>query len=182
MCSNSKNIGANGNTMEQTSEFEKKQNLTGYEVVKEGINTNTGESGATSNNEHATAYVNHSGSGNMVKTEENIHTNGSCMQNKERLWKITAAAQLSQQASFASRLRFEKQSKHIGVKVLCHNMAKAVMQFWNSIEHHLLNDDRNCVDGSVSSLNIDSSEASRDKRSYCEMVLVIYFVLLLSYF
>jgi len=82
MCSNSKNIGANGNTMEQTSEFEKKLNLTGYEVVKEGINTNTGESGATLNNEHATAYVNHSGSGNIVKSEENIHTNGSCMQNK----------------------------------------------------------------------------------------------------
>ncbi|QCE11560.1 E1A-binding protein [Vigna unguiculata] len=289
MCSNSKNIGANGNTMEQTSEFEKKLNLTGYEVVKEGINTNTGESGATLNNEHATAYVNHSGSGNIVKSEENIHTNGSCMQNKvkdssnikglphnescisnadkeergvpmdqanciredncerlkvpmdvsistpqiapvekvtttasecqpcsthnlripdkahedsileeakiievkrkriaelslrtlpsqihrkshwgfvleemtwlandfaqERLWKITAAAQLSQQASFASRLRFEKQSKHLGVKILSHNMAKAVMQFWNSIELQLLN------------------EASRDKRSNSEMVL-----------
>lgn len=81
VCSNSKNIGANGNTMEQTSEFEKKLNLTGSGVVKERINTNAGEIAATSNIEHATAYANHSGSGSMVKSEENIHTNGSCMQN-----------------------------------------------------------------------------------------------------
>ncbi|KAK7373646.1 hypothetical protein VNO80_07061 [Phaseolus coccineus] len=305
VCSNSKNIGANGNTMEQSSEFEKKLNLTGGRVVKERINTNTGENGATSNNEHATVYANHSGSGSMVKSEENIHTNGSCMQNKvkdssnikglhhnesfisnadkeesgvlmdhpnciredncerlkvpmdvsisttqiapvekittaasecqssnthnlklpdkahedsileeakiievkrkriaelsvrtlpsqidrkshwgfvleemtwlandfaqERLWKITAAAQLSQQASFTSRLRLEKQSKHLGVKILSHNMAKAVMQFWNSIELPLVNNDHNSIDGSVSSLNIDSNEASRDRRSNFEM-------------
>lgn len=82
MCSNSKNIGANGNTMEQTSVFEKKLNLTGNGVVKERINTITGENCATSNNEHATACANDSGSVSIVKSEENIHTNGSCVPNK----------------------------------------------------------------------------------------------------
>ena len=61
--------------MEQTSEFEQKLYLTGCGVVKERSNTNAGESGVTSNNEHATGYENHSGSGNMVKSEEGIHTN-----------------------------------------------------------------------------------------------------------
>ncbi|TKY66125.1 Chromatin modification-related protein EAF1 A [Spatholobus suberectus] len=309
MCSNAKNIDANGNTMEQTSEFEKKLNLTGCGVVKERSKTNTGESGATANNEHAAGYKNNSVSGNMVKSEEDIHTNSSCMQNKvkdssnikglhhnessisnadkeesvvlmdhpnciredscercqvpmdvsisttqtalvekvtptvpdcqpcsthnmkladkahedsileeakiievkrkriaelsvhtlpsqihrkshwgfvleemtwlandfaqERLWKITAAAQLSHQAFFTSRLRFEKQSKHLGVKILSHNMAKAVMQFWHSIELLLDNDvpDHNCIDGSVESGNIDSNVASGDKRSNSETVL-----------
>ncbi|KAK7395387.1 hypothetical protein VNO78_15943 [Psophocarpus tetragonolobus] len=307
MCSNANNIDSNGNTMEQTSEFEKKLNLSGRGVLKERSNTDNGESGATSNNEHATGHENHSGSGNMVKSERNIHINSSCMQNKlkdssnikgldhnessisnadkeesvvlvdhpncmggdkcerlkvpmdmsisttqtapvekvattvsdcqpcstlnvkladkadedsileeakiievkrkriaelsvrtlptqihrkshwgfvleemtwlandfaqERLWKITAAAQLSHQASFTSRLRFEKQSKHLGVKILSHNMAKAVMQFWNSIELLLGNEvpDNNCIDGSVESRNIDSNEASVDKRGNSEM-------------
>ncbi|XP_028214142.1 chromatin modification-related protein EAF1 B-like isoform X3 [Glycine soja] len=307
MCSNAKNIDANKNTVEQTSEFEQKLYLTGCGVVKERSNTNAGESGVTSNNEHATGYENHSGSGNMVKSEEGIHTNSLGMQNKvkdssnikgphhnessvsnadkeksvglmghpnciredncerlkvpmdvsisttqtapvekvattasdcqpcsthnlkladkahedsileeakiievkrkriaelsvrtlssqihrksrwgfvleemtwlandfaqERLWKITAAAQLSHQATFTSRLRFEKQSKHLGVKILSHNLAKAVMQFWNSIELLLDNDvpDCNCIDDSVESGNIDSNEASGDKRSNSKM-------------
>nr|KYP63473.1 Helicase SRCAP [Cajanus cajan] len=67
---------------------------------------------------------------------------------QERLWKISAAAQLSHQASCTSRLRFEKQNKHLGVKTLSHNMAKAVMQFWHSIELLLDNDvpDHKCID------------------------------------
>lgn len=90
---------------------------------------------------------------------------------------------MSHQATFTSRLRFEKQSKHLGVKILSHNLAKAVMQFWNSIELLLDNDvpDCNCIDDSVESGNIDSNEASGDKRSNSKMVLVIYSVLLLSH-
>ncbi|RZC00320.1 Chromatin modification-related protein EAF1 A isoform B [Glycine soja] len=313
MCSNTKNIDANGNTVEQTSEFDQKLNLTGCGVVKESSNTNAGESGVTSNNQHATGYENHFGSGNMVKSEEDIHINSSGMLNKvkdspnikglhnngssisnadkeksvglmdhpncimedscerlqvpmdvsfsttqtapvekvttttasdcqpcsthnlklpdkaledsileeakiievkrkriaelsvrtlpsqihrkshwgfvleemtwlandfaqERLWKITAAAQLSHQASFTSRLRFEKQSEHLGVKILSHNMAKAVMQFWNSIELLLDNDvpGRNCIDGSVESGNIDSDEASGNRRSNSKMATSKY--------
>ncbi|XP_020218821.1 chromatin modification-related protein EAF1 B isoform X2 [Cajanus cajan] len=302
MCSNAKNIDENGNTMEQTSEFEK-LNLTSCGVVKERNKTNTG---ATTNNEHHAGYKSHPGGGNMIKSEEDIHIDSSCMQNKaedssnvkglhhsessisnadregsvvlmdhpnriredscerrkdvsisttqtalvekvttttsncqpssthslkladkahedsileeakiievkrkriaelsvctfpsqirrkshwgfvleemawlandfaqERLWKISAAAQLSHQASCTSRLRFEKQNKHLGVKTLSHNMAKAVMQFWHSIELLLDNDvpDHKCIDGSVESGNIDSNVATGDKRSNSEMEL-----------
>ena len=90
---------------------------------------------------------------------------------------MTAAAQLCHQASFTSRLRFEKQNKHLGMKILSHNMAKAVMQFWQSAELHLDNDgpEHNCIGGSVESGKVDSSEASVDKRRNSDMVLVIYY-------
>ncbi|XP_061353506.1 chromatin modification-related protein EAF1 B-like isoform X2 [Gastrolobium bilobum] len=308
MCTITKNVDANGNAMEQTSEFEKKLYLTGCEVVKEKSKINTGESDGTVNNELTAGYQKHSGSGSMVKIEEDIHTNSSCMQNvvkdssnskglhhndstiskadkeenvvlvdrsnsiredggerlqvpsdvslsatlhtalvekvttvasdcqpcsmhqlkladkahedsileeariievkrkriaqlsvrtlptqihqmshwgfvleemawlandfaQERLWKITAAAKLCHQASFTSRLRFEKQNKHLGMKILSHNMAKAVMQFWHSVELLLDNDvpDRNCIGGSVESGKVVSIEASGDMRRNFDM-------------
>ncbi|KAK7318777.1 hypothetical protein RJT34_03484 [Clitoria ternatea] len=57
------------------------------------------------------------------------------------------------------KIRFEKQSKNHRVKILAHNMAKAVMQFWHSIELLLDND--------VPDYNgkIDSSEESGHKRN-----------------
>ncbi|KAI4356403.1 hypothetical protein L6164_000428 [Bauhinia variegata] len=79
MCTNTKNVDANGSTMEQTSEFDKKLNLTGSEVVKERNKTNAGESGATVNNEHDTGYQNHSGNCNVGKTGEDMHNNSSSM-------------------------------------------------------------------------------------------------------
>ncbi|KAL2336842.1 hypothetical protein Fmac_011288 [Flemingia macrophylla] len=304
MCSNAGNVDANGNTMEETSEFEM-LNLTGCGVVKDRSKTNTG---ATTTNEYRASYENHS-DGNMVKSEEDVHINSSCMQNKaedssnikglhhnessisnadkegsfvridhpncikdnncerlkdmsisttktalvekvtttasscqpcsthnlkladkahedsileeaktievkrkriaelsvrtlpsqicrkshwgfvleemawlandfaqERLWKISAAAQLSHQASFTSRLRFEKQNKHLGVKTLSHNIAKAVMQFWHSIELLLDNDvpDHKCIDGLVESGNFDTNVASGDKLKNSEMETIKY--------
>ncbi|GAU18248.1 hypothetical protein TSUD_175900 [Trifolium subterraneum] len=90
---------------------------------------------------------------------------------QERLWKTTAAAQLCHQASFTSRLKFEKQNKNLEMKILCHSMAKAVMQFWHSVELLLDNDvpDHNCIGGAVESEKVDSNEASRDKRKNSEM-------------
>lgn len=89
---------------------------------------------------------------------------------QERLWKTTAAAQLCHQASFTSRLRFEKQNKNLEMKILSHTMAKAVMQFWHSVE--LLLDknvpDHNCIGVSVEHEKVDSNEASRDKRKNSE--------------
>lgn len=91
---------------------------------------------------------------------------------QERLWKTTAAAQLCHQASFTSRLRFEMQNKNLEMKMLSHTMAKAVMQFWHSVELLLDKDvhDHNSVGGSVESKIVDSNEASRDKRKNSEMV------------
>lgn len=66
------------------------------------------------------------------------------------------------------------------MKILSHTMAKAVMQFWHSVELLLDNDvpDHNCIGGSVESGKVDSNEASKDKRRNSNTVLVIFFDLL----
>ncbi|KAE9618018.1 putative nucleoplasmin ATPase transcription factor MYB-HB-like family [Lupinus albus] len=304
MCTNRKNVDPNGNTMEKTLEFEKTVNLTGCEVVKERNKTNGSESGATVNYEHGSSYLDHSGNDNMVKGEEDMHINSSCMENKvndssnikgvhhndstiskvdkedsivvvdhsnsieenscerhkvpvdvsisetrqtalpenvtaaapdcqpcsthhlkladkahedsileeaqiikvkrkriaelslhalptqshrkshwgfvleemawlandfaqERLWKLTAAAQLCHRASISSQLRVQKQNKLLGRKILSHNMAKAVMQFWHSVELLLDNDDHDfsCIGGSVKSEKDDSNEVSEERKN-----------------
>ncbi|XP_028806296.1 chromatin modification-related protein EAF1 B isoform X2 [Neltuma alba] len=85
---------------------------------------------------------------------------------QERLWKITAAAQLCHRAAFTSRLRSEEKSKHLGIKVLAHNIAKAIMQFWHSVELLLENNDASIdYSGAFSeSEKVDVVEASRNKR------------------
>ncbi|KAJ1409572.1 Helicase/SANT-associated domain [Sesbania bispinosa] len=305
MCTNMENVDANGNTMEQTFTLEKKLNFTGCEVVKDR-NKIKSESGATVGNECDAGYQNHSGSDNIVKAEEDVHINSSCMSNikgvhhnhstmskadrdtvlvdhsnsvketscerhqvpvdvsiseptqtaltekvttatsdsqpcsthhmklanrahedsildeariieakrkriaelsirslptwnyrkshwgfvleemawlandfaQERLWKISAAAQLSHQAAFTCRLRIEKLDKHLGLKILSHKIAKAVMQFWHSAELLLDNDgpDNNCSVGCVESGKVDTHEASRNQRRNSNMVVVIFFV------
>ncbi|WJX81703.1 hypothetical protein P8452_64551 [Trifolium repens] len=307
MCTNTKNADANGTALEQTL-FEKKLSSTASEAIKERSKTNIGESGTIAKNEHVAGYVNHSGSGSIIKNEEDFHMNSSSIQNKlkesssirghhnndstvlkadkgesvvmvdrsnstkddncerlqvskdlsistnpqsaladkvttaasdsqpcsphhlklankaredsileeariievkrkrimelsahtlpspilrkshwdfvleemawlandfaqERLWKTTAAAQLCHQASFTSRLKFEKQNKNLEMKILCHSMAKAVMQFWHSVELLLDKDDpdHNCIGGAVESEKVDSNEVSRDKQKSSEM-------------
>lgn len=66
MCTDTENADANGISLEQ-SLFEKKLNSTGYEAVKESSKTNIGGSAATVGNEHTDGYVNHSGSGSIIK-------------------------------------------------------------------------------------------------------------------
>ncbi|KAI3742045.1 hypothetical protein L1987_59724 [Smallanthus sonchifolius] len=53
---------------------------------------------------------------------------------QERLWKLTAAAQLSRRVAFASRLRFQQQSLMQKQKEVSHTLAEAVMQFWHMIQ------------------------------------------------
>ncbi|XP_054782883.1 chromatin modification-related protein EAF1 B-like isoform X1 [Prosopis cineraria] len=85
---------------------------------------------------------------------------------QERLWKITAAAQLCHQAVFTSRLRLEEKNKHRGIKVVAYNIAKAVMQFWHSAELLLeISDASMNYTGALSeSEKVDVVEASRNKR------------------
>lgn len=88
---------------------------------------------------------------------------------------MTAAAQLCHRAAFTSRLRYEEQNKHLGVKVLAHSMAKAVMQFWRSVELLLDNGDPSiyCTSGLAESGKIDADETSRNERRNMDKVLVI---------
>ncbi|KAJ8527188.1 hypothetical protein K7X08_029665 [Anisodus acutangulus] len=53
---------------------------------------------------------------------------------QERLWKITAAGQICHQVAFNSRLRFQERNRSWEQKKVAHNVAKAVMDFWHSIE------------------------------------------------
>ena len=82
LCMSTKNVEANGNTTEHTSEFEIKPNSTGCEAVKERNKINAGENGATVTNVDVSGYQNNSDGGNMVKSYDDIHSNSSCLQNK----------------------------------------------------------------------------------------------------
>nr|GMD28014.1 chromatin modification-related protein EAF1 B-like isoform X1 [Ipomoea batatas] len=53
---------------------------------------------------------------------------------QERLWKRTAAAQMSYRAAFTSRLRFQELNDSSKQKMVAHTLAKAVMDFWHSVK------------------------------------------------
>lgn len=63
------------------------------------------------------------------------------------------------------------------MKILSHSIAKAVMQFWHSVELLLVRDN-NCIGSSNESGQVDSNEASGDKTRSSDMLQVIYFGLL----
>ncbi|KAK9733918.1 hypothetical protein RND81_04G100800 [Saponaria officinalis] len=69
---------------------------------------------------------------------------------QERLWKVTAAAQICRRVAFASRLRVEEQSQISKQKCVAHTLAKAVMEFWHSAR--------------LSIENVDSSEHEKYKH------------------
>ncbi|KAM7270143.1 hypothetical protein ACFE04_029357 [Oxalis oulophora] len=53
---------------------------------------------------------------------------------QERLWKMTAAAQISRRAAFTSQLRSDGKTQTLKLKKIAYTLAKAVMQFWHSAE------------------------------------------------
>lgn len=89
---------------------------------------------------------------------------------QERLWKMTAAAQICHRVAFTSRLRSKEQNQRYKLKKVALNLAKAVMQFWHSAEV-LLNNDNPTVGPKASrqdlvgSTNDDVIEVSEDKET-----------------
>ncbi|CAN0897912.1 Chromatin modification-related protein EAF1 A [Linum grandiflorum] len=59
---------------------------------------------------------------------------------QERLWKMTAAAQICRRAANSSRLRVDEQIQRGKLKQVSYTMAKAVMQFWQLAEAKLRSD------------------------------------------
>ncbi|GAB2298526.1 hypothetical protein Dimus_032590 [Dionaea muscipula] len=59
---------------------------------------------------------------------------------QERLWKITAAAQICHRVAFASQLRSKEKDKHGRLRIIARKLANAVMEFWQLAEL-LLQDD-----------------------------------------
>ncbi|XVF32192.1 hypothetical protein REPUB_Repub17cG0060900 [Reevesia pubescens] len=51
---------------------------------------------------------------------------------QERLWKMTAAAQICRRVAFTSRLKFEEQNQYWKLKKVALTLANAVMDFWHS--------------------------------------------------
>ncbi|GMH25852.1 hypothetical protein Nepgr_027695 [Nepenthes gracilis] len=85
---------------------------------------------------------------------------------QERLWKISAAAQISHWASFSSLLRLEKSCQHGKLKIVACALAKAVMEFWRSAEQFLEADGSNscianCMYDTVVSRKTDETAESR---------------------
>ncbi|KAE8685067.1 Helicase/SANT-associated, putative isoform 2 [Hibiscus syriacus] len=53
---------------------------------------------------------------------------------QERLWKMTAAAQICRRVAFTSRLKFEEKNQNWKLKRIALTLANAVMDFWHSAE------------------------------------------------
>ncbi|XP_041995101.1 chromatin modification-related protein EAF1 B-like isoform X1 [Salvia splendens] len=53
---------------------------------------------------------------------------------QERIWKLAAASQISYQVAVVSRLRKQESRSGLDAKRVAHTLAKAVMEFWHSIE------------------------------------------------
>lgn len=90
MCTNTRNVFSNGNTMEQTSDLEETINLAGGEVIKEKDESRDFDEKNEANaidkrnqamdvdscsitNAHDSVYENQSGNGTIVKVEENVN-------------------------------------------------------------------------------------------------------------
>ncbi|PIA25555.1 hypothetical protein AQUCO_11100017v1 [Aquilegia coerulea] len=78
---------------------------------------------------------------------------------QERLWKTTAAVQISYMAASSGRLRIKQ-------KQIAHTLTKSILQFWRSAEDILDNDSsivlENCKPGLVGSHKVDEYEAIKD--------------------
>ncbi|KAF8394105.1 hypothetical protein HHK36_020310 [Tetracentron sinense] len=99
---------------------------------------------------------------------------------QERVWKTTAAAQISNQVAFTGRLRFDEKNLRLKQREVAHTLAKAIMQFWHSTEVLLNSDDpsvglKNCESDLLGSRITDGSEAVENRIAEPNKVIIIYF-------
>ncbi|XP_010488604.1 PREDICTED: chromatin modification-related protein EAF1 B isoform X2 [Camelina sativa] len=53
---------------------------------------------------------------------------------QERLWKLTAAAQICHRVALTCHLRFEERNQHRELKKIASILSNAILQFWSSVE------------------------------------------------
>ncbi|XP_023642579.1 chromatin modification-related protein EAF1 A isoform X2 [Capsella rubella] len=53
---------------------------------------------------------------------------------QERLWKLTAAAQICHRVALTCQLRFEERNQHKKLKKIASILSSAILQFWSSVE------------------------------------------------
>ncbi|KAJ8899249.1 hypothetical protein K2173_012837 [Erythroxylum novogranatense] len=82
---------------------------------------------------------------------------------QERLWKTTAAAQICRRVAFTFQLR--AQNQQLELKKVAYTLAKAVMQFWHSVELFTNSDNKGDVvkHWEHDSRRFDAKELSEDK-------------------
>ncbi|XP_022771460.1 chromatin modification-related protein EAF1 B-like isoform X2 [Durio zibethinus] len=90
---------------------------------------------------------------------------------QERLWKMTAAAQICRRVAFTSRLKFDEQNQYWKLKKVALTLANAVMDFWLSAEVLLNSKDaslgpKNCGHDLVGSR---ANEVSENKTAELDM-------------
>ncbi|KAE8708113.1 Helicase/SANT-associated, putative isoform 2 [Hibiscus syriacus] len=78
---------------------------------------------------------------------------------QERLWKMTAAAQICRRVAFNSRLKFEEKNQHWKLKKIALTLANAVMDFWHSAEV-LLNSKNASLDTKISGNDLVGSRST----------------------
>lgn len=91
---------------------------------------------------------------------------------------MIAAAQICRRVAFTSRLRVEERNQHLKQRKVAHTLAKAVMQFWHSVEALLNNSDqsvglKNCKHDSG---RFEGNESSEDKFGELDKVLTSCFI------
>ncbi|KAL8208417.1 hypothetical protein R6Q57_007829 [Mikania cordata] len=69
---------------------------------------------------------------------------------QERLWKVTAAAQVSRRVAFASGVRLQQQSSLHKQKELSHTLAETIMQFWHMIQVKFQGSESHCREKDLS--------------------------------
>ncbi|EOX93924.1 Helicase/SANT-associated, putative isoform 4 [Theobroma cacao] len=93
---------------------------------------------------------------------------------QERLWKMTAAAQICHRVAFTSQLKFEEQNRYWKLKRVALTLANAVMEFWHSAEVLLNSKDsslgpKKCDHDLVRSRVIEANEVSENKTAELDM-------------
>ncbi|GMI76181.1 hypothetical protein like AT3G24880 [Hibiscus trionum] len=78
---------------------------------------------------------------------------------QERLWKMTAAAQICRRVAFTSQLKFEEKNRYWKLKKLALTLSNAVMDFWHSTEV-LLNSKNASLDPKTSGHDLVGSRAT----------------------
>lgn len=91
---------------------------------------------------------------------------------QERLWKTTAAAQISHKAALGGQMMINKQNQYCQQKQIAHALTKDIMQFWHSAEELLSSGPSiglTCDLDLVESEKVDEASKDRIRDSDMEM-------------
>uniref|UniRef100_A0A7N0ZS45 Uncharacterized protein n=1 Tax=Kalanchoe fedtschenkoi TaxID=63787 RepID=A0A7N0ZS45_KALFE len=88
---------------------------------------------------------------------------------QERLWKSSAASQFGHRAALASRQRVEEKMPIINLRAVAQSNARAVLQFWQSVESVVYTEDKKSVQDRAL-LSFNTNEAAEDQSEESKVV------------